>query len=189
MSFRKQYNDLDRTFHWWIRLCVTAASLCKSVQDGPRAAWCRCLPTFVFLHLRSLAGEKFKWDVKTRKVPCVVERRNRRPLVEIYFYYRPRRTFALNPMLLRTEGKPVFSGHNSEIKLDSLSAPRLTFNIVISPEFVWVLPEPDRRKHDTKDTRGRIRAWIFLLVIERTCGIFNSEFIVVHVPEAFIMHS
>lgn len=102
---------------------------------------------------RSLEGEKFKWDVKTRKVPCVVERWNRRLLAEIYFYYRSS-NICVKSDVLRTEGKPVFTGHNSGIKLDALSAPRLTFNIVILPEFVWVLPETDRRECDTKARRA-----------------------------------
>ena len=121
------------------------------------AVVCRHLFSCTFARsLVLLAGEKFKWDVKTRKVPCVVDRRNRRPLGEIYFYYRSSNIYVKSDVL-RTAGKPVSTGHNCGIKLDALLALRLTLNIVIStPEFVWVcLNWPEVDEYDiARDARS-----------------------------------
>jgi len=126
--------------------------------------------------------------LKRGKYQCVVDRRNRRPLGEIYFYYRPSNIYVKFDVLRSmSAGKPVSTGHNCGIKLDALLALRLTLNIVIStPEFVWVcLNWPEVDEYDTaRDARSNSslgRRHTFPLLRE-PCGILRSEFIVVHAP-------
>lgn len=135
------------------------------------AVVCRRLFSCTFARsLVPLAGEKFKWDVKTRKVLCVVDRRNRRPLGEIYFYYRPSNIYVKSDVL-RTAGKPVSTGHNCGIKLDALSAPRLTLNSYLNARVCLSLPELARGRwvHDTaRDARLNSGRRHTFPVVERT---------------------